>query len=83
MLGTRALAKPGAKLMIDLPFVGSRICAPEVLAHQPHAGFEEVEGKPKRSGGVRRRSHAGIVTPPVTASACAHAARRGDLPPSV
>lgn len=83
MLSARPLAKPGAKLLIDLPFIGSGICPPEVLAHQPHACFEQVEGQPKRSGGVRRGSHAEIVTPPVTTSAFAHAARRGEAPRSV
>lgn len=63
MLGTRALAKPGAELPIDFLFVGSRVSPPEVLAHQPNPAIDEIEREPKRSGGGRRGSHARIVTP--------------------
>ena len=57
MLGTRTLPKPGAELPIDLLFVGFGVCAPEVLAHQPNPGLEEIEREPKRSGGGWRGRH--------------------------
>ena len=82
MLRTRALSKPAHERSFDLLFVGFRMPAPEVLAHQLYARIEEVEREPKRPDGVRRRGHAGIVTPPVAARQRAHvAAIIGSLPP--
>lgn len=78
MLGTRALAKPAGKLPIDRLIVGPGVPSPQVLAHQSHAGVEEVEREPERSGSIRRGGHAGIVTPRVASPASIHAsASRG------
>jgi hypothetical protein len=71
VLGTRALSKPADKLPLDRLIVGSGVSSPEVLAHQLHAGVEEVERETKRSGRIRRNGHAEIVTPRVHASRCA------------
>jgi hypothetical protein len=70
VLGARALAQPADKLTLDRLIVGLGVPSPQILAHQLHAGVEEVEREPKRSGRIRRDGHAEIVTPRV------HAPRR-------
>jgi hypothetical protein len=68
VLGSRTIPKPGDKPPLDHLIVGFGVASSEILAHQPHAGFEEVEREPKRSGRIRRDGHAGIVTPSVQAA---------------
>jgi hypothetical protein len=68
VLGTRARPKPADKLPLDRLFVGAGVSSPEVLPHQFHAGVEQVERDPERSGRIRRDGHAGIATPPVPAA---------------